>query len=56
MITPGSAADPPVVKNEIVGDGLIPIFIDGQMFMKSKKEALQIASTIIAIVSGFESD
>ena len=55
MTLPSSAADPPKRPNEL-SNGLIPIYIDGQMFMKSKKKALQIASTIIAIVSGIESD
>ena len=53
MTIPGSAAAPPKRKDPLP-EGMIPIFIDGQLFMKSKKEALHIASTILALVSGTE--
>ena len=53
MTLPSSAADPLKRPNEL-SNGLIPIYIDGQLFMKSKKEALHIASTILALVSGTE--
>ena len=53
MTIPGSAADQPKRKDPLP-EGMIPIFIDGQLFMKSKKEALNIASTILALVSGTE--
>ena len=53
MTIPGSAADQHK-RQDTVPEGMIPIFIDGQLFMKSKKEALHIASTILALVSGTE--
>lgn len=50
MKTPGSAADLPAQKGKS-GD-VVPIVIDGIVYEKTQKEALDIALTILAVISG----
>lgn len=47
---PGSAAD--VLEKKTVGTNMVMIEIDGQMFMKSKRDALEIADRILMVVIG----
>lgn len=50
MKTPGSAADLPVSK--VKSSDVVPIVIDGIIYEKTQKEALDIALTILAVISG----